>query len=200
MVMNDIVSLEELVEKYPWYSLAHLELYKQMCKRGEEHRKAYLNTVAAHIYSRTVLYKYTVPLKPVVVQTETEEEFTFELMDEPAERLQEKSVFVSGGEYFSKNDFTEIKLDTSHPIDKFIIEKPSISKAKEEPIPDVGEINRAEIFEDINFYTETLARIYSEQGFYKRAIDVYAKLILLYPEKSAYFAALAQELKLKNNN
>jgi hypothetical protein len=121
-------------------------------------------------------------------------------MDETVLSKPEKPVFIAGGEYFSKDDFEEIKLDQSHPLDKFIIERPSISKAKEDVNADAGEINRAEIFEDINFYTETLAKIYSEQGFYKRAIDVYAKLILLYPEKSAYFAALAQELKLKNNN
>jgi hypothetical protein len=198
--MNDIVSLEELVEKYPWYSLAHLEMYKQMCKRGEEHRKTYLNIVASHIYSRTILYKYQSTVKKVIVKIEPEEEFTFELMDETVLSKPEKPVFIAGGEYFSKDDFEEIKLDQSHPLDKFIIERPSISKAKEDVNADAGEINRAEIFEDINFYTETLAKIYSEQGFYKRAIDVYAKLILLYPEKSAYFAALAQELKLKNNN
>lgn len=198
--MNDIVSLEELVEKYPWYSLAHLELYKQMCKRGEEHRRTYLNIVASRIYSRTILYRYKASVGKIVTKPEPEEEFTFELIDETVINKPERPVFINGGEYFSKDDFQEIKLDQSQPVDKFIIERPSISKAKEEVSSDPGEINRAEIFEDINFYTETLAKIYSEQGFYKRAIDVYAKLILLYPEKSAYFAALAQELKLKNNN
>ena len=50
-----------------------------------------------------------------------------------------------------------------------------------------------------DFYTETLARIYAEQGYYEEAIKVYAKLILLYPEKSAYFATLVNEVKSKNN-
>jgi hypothetical protein len=40
-----------------------------------------------------------------------------------------------------------------------------------------------------------LAKIYLAQGFLKRALDVYDKLILLYPEKSAYFATLKEEIK-----
>jgi len=45
------------------------------------------------------------------------------------------------------------------------------------------------------FYTETLARIYGEQELHQMAIDVYEKLILIYPEKSTYFAALIEEQK-----
>lgn len=45
--------------------------------------------------------------------------------------------------------------------------------------------------------TETLASIYAQQGYYQQAIDVYSKLSLLYPEKSAYFATLAKEIKAK---
>ena len=50
-------------------------------------------------------------------------------------------------------------------------------------------------FFDEDFYTETLGKIYAEQGFSQRALEVYEKLILLYPEKSAYFAALIEEIK-----
>jgi hypothetical protein len=43
--------------------------------------------------------------------------------------------------------------------------------------------------------TETLAKIYADQGLYTRAIDVYEKLSLREPKKSAYFAVLIQNLK-----
>jgi hypothetical protein len=43
--------------------------------------------------------------------------------------------------------------------------------------------------------TETLAKIYTEQGLYTRAIDIYEKLSLREPKKSIYFADLIQNLK-----
>ena len=45
--------------------------------------------------------------------------------------------------------------------------------------------------------TETLAKVYEEQGLYNKAIRVYAKLSLKFPEKSLYFAPLIKELKSK---
>ena len=51
--------------------------------------------------------------------------------------------------------------------------------------------------DDMDFVTETLAAIYADQGYYDKAIEVYAKLILLYPEKSTYFATLVNEIKSK---
>ena len=45
-----------------------------------------------------------------------------------------------------------------------------------------------------DIFTETLAQIYAEQGYYEQAKDIYSKLILAYPEKNAYFAALIQKL------
>jgi len=44
------------------------------------------------------------------------------------------------------------------------------------------------------FCTETLAQIYVDQGYYEQAKFIYSKLLLRYPEKNAYFAALIQKL------
>lgn len=51
-----------------------------------------------------------------------------------------------------------------------------------------------------DFVTETLAKIYEDQEYYDQALDVYSKLILLYPKKSAYFAECVEKLQLKRNN
>jgi hypothetical protein len=42
--------------------------------------------------------------------------------------------------------------------------------------------------------TETLARIYEQQGNLQKAIDTYRRLALKHPDKSAYFAALEKAL------
>ncbi|MDD4656222.1 MAG: hypothetical protein PHR40_02670 [Bacteroidales bacterium] len=109
---------------------------------------------------------------------------------------------LAGGDYFTRKDFEQVELDRTKPLDNFIAEKPSLLRSlvkgkKADPLQ-VNEIDASELFDDASFYTETLASIYTEQGFYKRALDVYAKLILLYPEKSSYFASLVKELKRKH--
>ncbi|MBA4303065.1 MAG: hypothetical protein C0424_02455 [Sphingobacteriaceae bacterium] len=45
--------------------------------------------------------------------------------------------------------------------------------------------------------SETLARIYEKQHEYKRAIKIYQKLILKFPDKMTYFAGLIEELRKK---
>lgn len=50
---------------------------------------------------------------------------------------------------------------------------------------------------DKNLATETLARILTDQGHYEEAIDMYERLGLLMPEKSAIFAVQIHKLKEK---
>lgn len=111
---------------------------------------------------------------------------------------------LAGGDYFTTKDFEEVKLDKTKPLDNFIAEKPSLLRSAlsgKGPVAAVPacEIDSTELFDDASFYTETLANIYLEQGFHKQAVDVYAKLILLFPEKSSYFATLVKGIKEKYN-
>jgi len=47
--------------------------------------------------------------------------------------------------------------------------------------------------------TETLARIYTDQMLYHKAINTYKKLVLKFPEKSRYFADQIEQLQRKIN-
>ena len=51
----------------------------------------------------------------------------------------------------------------------------------------------------MDLVTETLARIYEQQGNHAKAIATYRELALKYPAKSAYFAALVQKLEGRTN-
>ena len=86
------------------------------------------------------------------------------------------------------------KLTKAELIDKFIAENPRISRHKAEffnPISVAQSSNR----DEENIISETLAKIYANQGFFDKAISTYQNLMLKYPEKSVYFAARIEEIK-----
>ncbi len=50
---------------------------------------------------------------------------------------------------------------------------------------------------DLTLTTETLAKIYTDQGHYERAIQAYEVLCLKYPKKSGFFANRIKEIRNK---
>lgn len=88
------------------------------------------------------------------------------------------------------------KKNTDHLIERFIKEDPQI---KPPPADKINLENKARKSSEDQYslVTETLARIYIEQGLYPKAIEVYKKLVLKYPEKNAYFASEILNLEKK---
>ena len=80
-------------------------------------------------------------------------------------------------------------------IDRFIQNSPNLERiplAESQPVKDLSEPATEE---HGKFITETLAKIYINQGYYTRAINIYEKLSLQFPEKSAYFAGRIEKIK-----
>lgn len=88
-------------------------------------------------------------------------------------------------------------FDSDSIIEKFIKESPSISRPKAEFFNPVN-MAKISIEEDDDLATETLAKIYTKQGNYKKAIRIYEKLCLKFPDKMPYFVALIQKIKSDN--
>ena len=80
-------------------------------------------------------------------------------------------------------------------IDKFIDENPRIEPSREKTAIPNEDISKPFTEEREEFLTETLARIYIGQGYYSKAIDIYEKLSLKFPEKSSYFASQIEKVK-----
>ena len=86
------------------------------------------------------------------------------------------------------------KLSRKELIDKFILENPSISRPKAEFYNPIS-VAQNSIIDQENIVSETLGKIYEKQGYIEKAISIYEKLCLKYPEKSRYFAAQIERLK-----
>ena len=106
--------------------------------------------------------------------------------DTDAEHPEKRKVYAGVGDYFSQADYDQVRRADDNVFSKYA------AKAKQE---------KSEAGEDVEFdlYTETLAQIYAEQGYYEHARNIYSKLILAYPEKSAYFASLIQKMEQINS-
>ena len=107
-----------------------------------------------------------------------------EIRDEGAPRR----VIVVGGDYFSAQQYAAVRQDGDNAFGSMAQEKPDAA--------DVAVPNDAESGDAINaFFTETLAQIYADQGYPEQAAQIYSRLSLRFPEKSAYFASLIEKLK-----
>ena len=91
------------------------------------------------------------------------------------------------------------KLSRKELIDKFIAENPSISRPKAEFYNPISMAQNS-IIDKGDIVSETLAKIYLQQGYLDKAIEIYEKLSLLFPEKSIYFAAQIETIKESQTN
>jgi tetratricopeptide (TPR) repeat protein len=80
-------------------------------------------------------------------------------------------------------------------IDKFISLNPRIEPRTDKTEHPAIDLSTSYTEEKGGFITETLARIYVNQGYYSKAIEIYEKLCLKFPEKSGYFATQIEKIK-----
>jgi len=94
-----------------------------------------------------------------------------------------------------KGGFKQSKTDL---IDQFILNSPRISRNQSDFYNPADYAKKSEIDRE-DIVSETLARIYFNQGSFGKAIAIYKKLILKVPEKSGYFARQIEKIKEKQN-
>ena len=94
-----------------------------------------------------------------------------------------RKVYAGVGDYFSQDDYDQVRRADDNVFSKYAA-KARQGRTSVEETPDI----------EFDMYTETLAGIYLEQGYPEQAKRIYSKLILAYPEKNAYFAALIQKI------
>ena len=186
------LNLDELVgvvNLYPWYSGARLELCRRMSRMGDAWDDDQYAPEALYLPQRSVL----VNLLKRSRQTDYSDKDLRELLAsylEPAAAETEStesaqhSVHVVGGDYFSQAQYDNVKKGSDNIFSRFAVQIRSESSTANDELSPVAD----------RFATETLARIFAEQGRPEEAKRIYSRLILDIPEKSAYFASLIDSL------
>ncbi len=186
------LTLDELagiVNLYPWFGAARMELCRRMAKLGgDAWGDEQYAAQAMYICDRGALARMLRSTKTRADYSDAEVESILQSYMEAdsaaAEEGREHSVKVVGGDYFSQAQYDDVRRSSDSIFARFA--------GKEQPKEDGGD-DEADIAG--RFATETLARIFAEQGLTEQAKRIYSRLILDIPEKSAYFASLIDELK-----
>ncbi len=186
------LTLEELsgvIALYPWYGGARMELCRRMSELGALSDSQIAET-AIHLGRREILARMLRKNTAVDCSDKDARLLAEAFMPHAAPAERPYRVYVVGGDYFSQAEYADARHDGDSLFSRFAVSGPEGDASA----PAAGEEEQAG-----DFCTETLARIYLEQGYPAEARAIYSKLILRYPEKSVYFAALIEEIDKKNN-
>ncbi len=199
--MNEYIDIRKLtldelagvINLYPWFGGARKELCERMSAMGgggwgeAQYADAAMYVGARGKLSDMMRSSHSIDwtdadverlLKSYIV--ENEHNATVEKQNVQSEG---RKVYAGVGDYFSQEDYDQVRKTDDNVFSRYA------AKARQGRTPD-EEASRV----DSDMYTETLAEIYLDQGYPEQAKRIYSKLILAYPEKNAYFAALIQKI------
>ena len=184
------LTLDELmgvINIYPWYGGARKELCRRMLRAGGC-SEAQLADAAMYVVSREGLASMARDSERICLEDSEVQQIIKSYLQSPVEskpqETEERRVHVVGGDYFTQADYDKVRKSGDNVFSRYA------AKAKED-----GSYMDCPKNMEFDLYTETLAQIYAEQGYYDQAKNIYSKLILAYPEKSAYFAALIAKIE-----
>ena len=187
--------LHRLIEENPYFHTGHQLYIKSLQQSDVKKMELQLSKSALIVRDRGVLYKYLNDTETFIKQISPQKIIRKEIQKEIREEIPEKRQET---EIEPQNELIQPivkEQDLMHPdalINLFLQSEPKIvPNQKSEFQVDLSE----SLQENKELYTETLADIYSAQGFKEKSIEIYEYLILKYPEKIIYFAAQIKRLK-----
>lgn len=189
-----IKELAGIVNLYPWYGAARKELCLRMSRLGgDDWGERDYATNALYLGSRSIVYDIIraanatdysdKDIEQLLQDLTSGNEAPAEISVSPKQTIKERRT-PRGGDFYSQDQYDSVRQSEDSIFSSFA------AKARSDEPKEKSEQAVTE-----SFCTETLAQIYLEQGYIDQAKYIYSKLILRYPEKSAYFATLIENLE-----
>lgn len=185
---KDLSSIEQLISIYPWYQGARVELILKLAEISKETAREKLRESFSFVPFPEWIATKIEGVENTKKRTENDKVIQSQIQ-------QAKKIFVVGGDYFSREELESVNNENEAKADSPAIPLEAARSLERERA--VKRDGANSVVDPLIFYTETLAQIYTQQECWREALDVYSKLILLYPEKSVYFASLVNDIKLK---
>ena len=172
-----------IVNLYPWFGGARKELCVRLAGMGKDSlSEEQFAAAAMYLPSRRMIADIVRRAGKVAITDNDVENTIKSYMVQKTEQTPGRRVYAGAGDYFSQEEYDRVRQEGDNIFSRTTFRQPRQDKEYVHSAP------------EFDLYTETLAQIYAEQGYYQQARDIYAKLILAYPEKNAYFAALIEKM------
>jgi tetratricopeptide (TPR) repeat protein len=195
--------LKELTERHPAFEAGWILYLKNLKNLNDSSFGQELLNGAIRIQDRRKLYLFlngknteTIQGQDLPVESVSGEKELYNMIFPVDYRLESEPNFeTEAGQLLPEKTEKQYRL-----IEKFLEVQPKMPPVKEEETrsPMESQKPKAELSDDL--VTETLAMIYARQGYYRKAIQIFEKLSLKYPEKSTYFAGHIEKIKNLMNN
>jgi hypothetical protein len=195
-------TLQNMIADNPWFSIGRQLLAKEIQRLEKPDFENYLSMAAIYSLNREFLYNRLFDSTQIIKNNIELQNFNIEEYpsDEKVE-IEKQAIFdYPVADYFA-NQTIAVNETTDDIVDKFLASSQKISIEHKDEKHEDGEIIEnidTEPITEYDFVTETLAKIYAEQGYISKAIEVYEKLSLQDSKKSVYFAALIENLRKRN--
>ena len=213
--LTDVKTVEAITNQYPYCQLAHTLLAKGYhTQYAEELAFEKIRHASAHALSRNALRKVingSFKNEQIAsVQGKFESEYLHKFNQSidnqvigseviPQKDISDRDILnnsVVVEDYFIDEISKRRDLQNSI-IDSFLTKDPGLIRTTKSQLEAMGkqeDLSSGSVRLEKGIVTESYAKILTMQGRKDKAIEVYEKLILKFPEKKAYFASKIQEL------
>jgi hypothetical protein len=192
--------LENLTRDYPYCQPAHLVYLRNLYLEGDLRFNQQLKSAALYASDRRRLYEIIhLTTGPVIRTSSAETDSKPEIVQQVA------SVLPMIEPDLVRFDYQEEKTEpipeapaqkaATDLIDQFIKNAGTRTLRADLESSSKEDLSLNSLREDDEMLTETLAKIYIQQGYYQKALQSYEKLSLKFPEKSIYFATQIEMIR-----